>query len=552
MGNQVISNQAFIDLLPGRMKGLFAPAVSPVPVTNGDAIMQYREANRLGFNAKWTDGNVREFRMAMIDRPKSITTLGDTGLPSGTSGNVVVVGDGSVLVANALTDSVFAGTQSGAAITAGNGNSAVGNLTFALIGQCYHNTTMGDASSRYMQDGSTGNSHYGYVSATEWRWGSWNNCNGSYSGAYSERGDFCVFHGGYSGAHSFGSGTYNGSHDQGSGYEAMLVAEGHHNLGGGYQVLYGCKGDHNQAWGDQAGSSLSQVVRGSNLDITTVTSQTNITVTGGPGTSYTGMRVVVYDASNGGKPYWGRGDYNHTTGVITLEYALPITITTSDTVDIATIPRGNLFWGRLAGRETTFQKPDAVNTIAIGDNTFTTMDNQIILGNNDVIETRIRGTNVYVNRMNVAAVLLSATSVMAGHTYLSTNLSDTTGTIYPDASIECKTKTTTITGSVASPTALSRAESRRLLRNIGATAEVAALLPDALVTSGDDFEFACVDADGIRVKCGVADTIRDGASVSATGGYMRSTVIGSTLRVKAVDDFKWFVVSKTGTWTIDS
>jgi hypothetical protein len=549
---QVISNQAQLDLLPGRMQGLFAPAASATPANNGDAILQYAAANELSFKAKWTDGNVRQYRMPMIDFSKSVCTLGNTGLPSGTSGNVIVIGDLAVQGATALTDSVFAGTQSGRLVESGNGNVAIGNLTLAEIVISSHNTTAGDASLRKLQTGSSGNSAFGYVAGTELKYGSWNVLHGSYSGAYAERGDYCIFHGGYAGAHSFGSGTYNGSHNQGDGYEVMLIAEGHRNLAKGYQALYGCKGDHNIGFGDESGVTLTQVVRGTNLDITAVTSQTNITVTGGPGTSYTGMRVVVYDTSDSGKPYWGRGDYDHTTGVITLESALPLTIDVADTVDIATIPYGNIHIGRRAGTATGVQKQDARNSISIGNETYCDKDNQVVIGNTDVTETLLRGTNVYVNRIHVAGVLFSATATMGGYTYLSSNLSDTTGTIYPDASIECKTKTTTIAGSVGSPTQLYRYESRRLIRNLGAAAEVAATLPDALTTSGDDFEFACVDADGIRVKCGSNDTINDGATATATGGYMRSTVIGSTLRVKAVADFKWFVVSKTGTWTIDS
>ena len=56
----------------------------------------------------------------------------------------------------------------------------------------------------------------------------------------------------------------------------------------------------------------------------------------------------------------------------------------------------------------------------------------------------------------------------------------------------------------------------------------------------------------LRFTAASGDTIRDGGTVSASGGYIRSNVVGSTICLQAINATEWIVVSKTGTWTVDS
>lgn len=106
------------------------------------------------------------------------------------------------------------------------------------------------------------------------------------------------------------------------------------------------------------------------------------------------------------------------------------------------------------------------------------------------------------------------------------------------------------TAGSGSPNVLIAAESRKLLTNEGATAENYHLLPTAV--AGLDFEFVCQDTDGIRVTANTGDTIRIVGSVSASAGYIKSTVVGSAIRLKALNATEWLAVSVQGTWTIDS
>lgn len=106
------------------------------------------------------------------------------------------------------------------------------------------------------------------------------------------------------------------------------------------------------------------------------------------------------------------------------------------------------------------------------------------------------------------------------------------------------------TAGVGSPNVLEMTESRSLFTNEGATAQNYHTLPSA--AAGLDFEFVVQDADGIRVVANAGDTIRDVGTVSAAAGYIQSTTVGSVIRLKAINATEWVVVSKQGTWTIDS
>lgn len=109
-----------------------------------------------------------------------------------------------------------------------------------------------------------------------------------------------------------------------------------------------------------------------------------------------------------------------------------------------------------------------------------------------------------------------------------------------------------VTAGIGSPRQVYTYESRTLFHNNGATALVYLNLDNASAAIGAEYEFACLDADGIRFKATASDYIQDGSNQSVAGGYMRSVVIGSVIRIKAIKSGVWIVVAKTGTWTIDS
>lgn len=138
---------------------------------------------------------------------------------------------------------------------------------------------------------------------------------------------------------------------------------------------------------------------------------------------------------------------------------------------------------------------------------------------------------------------------VAGDIRLGYNGSAAVGTVYA-YNLQAYNVVEANTADSASPNLLAATESRKVLTNEGATAENYHTLPAA--AAGLDFEFICQDADGIRITAAAGDTIRDVSTVSATAGYIRSSTVGSVVRLKAVNATEWFVVYKQGTWTIDA
>ena len=93
----------------------------------------------------------------------------------------------------------------------------------------------------------------------------------------------------------------------------------------------------------------------------------------------------------------------------------------------------------------------------------------------------------------------------------------------------------------------------RSYSNTGATGEVILTLPSASV--GFNFRFACTAAQYLRIRAPAWEAttvIRNGALVSAASGYIRSNVVGSSLRLECMKTGEWFVTEERGTWTIDS
>lgn len=77
---------------------------------------------------------------------------------------------------------------------------------------------------------------------------------------------------------------------------------------------------------------------------------------------------------------------------------------------ILTTGTTNTFVGHRSGSQSGNQKVDAVNSTAIGNGTWTTKNNQVVIGNADVTETLLRGTVFSGSRIVVGTNLTSADS----------------------------------------------------------------------------------------------------------------------------------------------
>lgn len=88
--------------------------------------------------------------------------------------------------------------------------------------------------------------------------------------------------------------------------------------------------------------------------------------------------------------------------------------------------------------------------------------------------------------------------------------------------------------------------------NTGATGAINISLPDPSGLSGIKLSVVITAAQYVRFTAFTGHTIRDGGTASATAGYIRSNVIGSSLTLLAITPTEWVVVAKTGTWTVDS
>lgn len=91
------------------------------------------------------------------------------------------------------------------------------------------------------------------------------------------------------------------------------------------------------------------------------------------------------------------------------------------------------------------------------------------------------------------------------------------------------------------------AASSQWATNEGATAEVYINLPAA--EAGLHFTACVQDADGFRFTAAAGDTIRVLDKVTAAGGYISSTTIGSCVTLVAINATEWFATSINGTWT---
>lgn len=115
---------------------------------------------------------------------------------------------------------------------------------------------------------------------------------------------------------------------------------------------------------------------------------------------------------------------------------------------------------------------------------------------------------------------------------------DIRGALVAQMAVEARTAAT-------SPAA---SDSRKAYTNEGATSQVAVTLPAA--AAGLEYTFIIQDTDGIQITAAAGDTIRQAASVSASGGTATSTTIGDTLTLLAINSTEWIAIASHGTWTL--
>lgn len=103
------------------------------------------------------------------------------------------------------------------------------------------------------------------------------------------------------------------------------------------------------------------------------------------------------------------------------------------------------------------------------------------------------------------------------------------------------------TNGVGSPFSAVIDDSSIVFTNEGATALVYISLPTA--TANLTYDFCVQDADGLRITAATGDTIRVRDKVTATGGYIQSTTIGSIVRLVAINATEWFAMEIGGVFT---
>jgi hypothetical protein len=96
---------------------------------------------------------------------------------------------------------------------------------------------------------------------------------------------------------------------------------------------------------------------------------------------------------------------------------------------------------------------------------------------------------------------------------------------------------------------VSTSDSNTWFTNNGAAGEVDFTLP-ACTTAGYTLSFDVEAAQILKIIANGTDTLRNGATVSATGGRAQANTVGSVLRIVCGASGKWTTESIIGTWTI--
>lgn len=90
------------------------------------------------------------------------------------------------------------------------------------------------------------------------------------------------------------------------------------------------------------------------------------------------------------------------------------------------------------------------------------------------------------------------------------------------------------------------ADSGNVITNEGATAQVIYTLPPAV--AGLTYTFIVQDVDGIRITAAAGDTIRIGAGVTVAASYVYSVVVGSIIKLVAINATEWIAIETVGSW----
>lgn len=148
-------------------------------------------------------------------------------------------------------------------------------------------------------------------------------------------------------------------------------------------------------------------------------------------------------------------------------------------------------------------------------------------------------------------------------------ISDSATAMNPGGNVVCLGKVVTASGSISAITTenrqainvsvalveaktdayeLSPLESGKVLTNEGASARQDFDLPSC--EAGLIYTFIVQDADGIRATAKAGDTIRIAASVSASGGRIDSTTVGSAVTLIGINATEWIATTSIGTWSV--
>ncbi len=95
---------------------------------------------------------------------------------------------------------------------------------------------------------------------------------------------------------------------------------------------------------------------------------------------------------------------------------------------------------------------------------------------------------------------------------------------------------------------LAHTNSWGVFTNEGAGATVNFTLPTA--SAGMEFEFFVMAAQTLRVTAAAGDTIRIAASESAAAGNIANNVVGSYVKITALNATNWVAAAVVGTWTV--
>jgi hypothetical protein len=104
----------------------------------------------------------------------------------------------------------------------------------------------------------------------------------------------------------------------------------------------------------------------------------------------------------------------------------------------------------------------------------------------------------------------------------------------------------TVSPQSTSPVSPAASDSGTYFTNEGAAGLITFNLPVAV--AGYIYTFIVENVNGIAITAFAGDTIRFGGTVTATGGTITSTTIGSTITLVSINATEWIAVSLIGTW----